>query len=375
MAAKMVLPSGSIGAAAQAYMEAQSSSMFSKNFLKFVPGHEYKVRLLNIEDDREDSPLPKFPLYEMYEHGFYDRDNKVSNKVTCPTTFHGKSGFKMCAICEAINPFYKSDNPADNQIYKKFRREFSGYVLVYVECDTNNPKNDNTVKIMRYGNKIDAYLKQRVFGIIKKKKDDKPEDVKPQLRKPLQDKAFFFPGVPSKALIVTVGSEDVVENGAKRTYNSYTCEFDSDESTLDLDMDKLAKEIETINFFALFQKSTDAEIRSYLSKHILHTVEMPEQEVVQEEVTPVAAVASRAISISSKPKTQTVVTQTSSVPMSELIGDEDEEEVQVQQVTKPVVQVAKPVVQTAKVQPAAASTDDITDAEINLLVAGLNNPI
>lgn len=143
----------------------------NKHILKLQRGNKYQLRLLYLPPLNCDR---QYPMINNYSHSFWD-DNASGNKmqvVTCPTSQYldGDRGFNECEICKCASEFYsdykKNGTKVSEELYKKFKRNFNGYIPVYV---VNGPEDVvGKVMILRYGKQLADFLNLKVFGVAPK---------------------------------------------------------------------------------------------------------------------------------------------------------------------------------------------------------------
>jgi hypothetical protein len=236
----------------------------NENFIQFKPGHSYRFRLLY--SDPSDTARAKInsPFINRYVHKFQDA-NQAHHHVICPTSeyFDGEpGGFKKCPICTANGVTFKkwqaNKSPTTRSLFDTFKRQFSGFALVYVVSDGFKESNNGTVRIMRYGKKISEFLQREIFGIVKK---DDP--------KPSEDPYFSDAFDPSEGfdLIINV-TESVSEAG---TFNAYSTSFSRGKSSINVDMKELSEMIKSCEFDKeLCVLSSYDEIDDFYRTHVLN---------------------------------------------------------------------------------------------------------
>lgn len=102
--------------------------------------------------------------------------------VACPTSQYldGDRGFSNCVICNCASAYYKesteSHSKTASELYKKFKRNFNGYIPVYI---VNGPEDVvGKVMVLRYGKQLADFLNLKVFGVAPKpRKGESPIEV------------------------------------------------------------------------------------------------------------------------------------------------------------------------------------------------------
>jgi len=250
--------------------ELEKTKITSKPSLKndprlihFKPGNTFRFRLLLTPGDER-----KSPFINKNTHVFYDKEgsNRL-NYVVCSTSEYmaGRNGYNQCQTCGQLNKWWdegQKGSQTSKELYSTFRRQFNGFVLVYVINDPLNEENNGTVKIMRYGANIRKYLKAKIHGI-----NDKDDSVI-EGADSIGIEAFKLKG--GRDLIITVGEKPVIENGKKKVYPEYTCEFASKTSDISLtekQSEKCAKELRFDEDF--YEVSTKEERDAFYKEFVL----------------------------------------------------------------------------------------------------------
>jgi hypothetical protein len=130
----------------------ESSTRF-KNILKFEAGNTYVLRLLpNIKD------LSK-TFFHFYQHGWksYSTGNYIS-------TLSLQTIGKPDPISKERYRMTNSGTPEEREKAKNVRWQEQWYVNVYIVDDPVNPENNGTVKVFRYGKKLDRLIKSAIEG-------------------------------------------------------------------------------------------------------------------------------------------------------------------------------------------------------------------
>lgn len=125
-----------------------------KEILKLEPNKTYVVRLIPNLDD----PTKTFLTY--YTHGWLSEVDGKFISSGCPTTLKEEG----CPICREYFKLYKKNTTDSVEMAKRIKRIEKKYVNVYVIDDPVNPENNNTVKILRYGQQLDKIINQAWDG-------------------------------------------------------------------------------------------------------------------------------------------------------------------------------------------------------------------
>lgn len=124
-----------------------------KDILKTEIGKSYTVRLIpNMENIGKSTN-------KYFNHTWKSLATGNTVSCVCPTT-HGE----RCSICEERVRLYRTEDEKDKANAKLLGKKEQWLVNVYVIDDQTNPKNNGTVKILRYGKQIDDILKENIEG-------------------------------------------------------------------------------------------------------------------------------------------------------------------------------------------------------------------
>lgn len=248
--------------------ESKKSKGRNENIISMEIGNTYRMRLLFYTDEVNDI---KSPFLKHYTHSVQEDDGDETKRwatVTCPTTFMGQNGFKVCPVCTNNSELFNSGDANDREIYKKFKRKFYGYCLVWVVNDPTTPANNNTVKILRYGDNIDKFLNKQIFNIdppVKKSNKGKeataPEEV--NINDDSGDIVGFdaFKLEDGYDLIITV-----TQNGE---WPAYGCSFARKATSINADTAKLEAETKSMGFEKLIIKTPEANLEAFFKKYVL----------------------------------------------------------------------------------------------------------
>lgn len=243
--------------------------------IHFKPGNTYKFRLLFTE-----GPERKTPFINKFAHNFYDPGTKQLNWVVCPTSEYmsDRQGFRECPICDQTSKWYKegeNGSKTSSDLYKNFKRQFNGFVPVFVVNDPTNPDNNGTVKIMRYGILIKRFFKSKIFGI-----NDKDNAVI-EGADPIGIEAFKLE--QGRDLIVTVTEKTVDFNGKKTVFPEYACEFSPRLSDVKITEKKAEQDVKDLKFDEDFYvKSTMEQRVNFFKEFVL------KEDVLADNITDVS---------------------------------------------------------------------------------------
>ena len=257
--------------------------------IHFKPGNTFRFRLLLTPGDTRTQPF-----INKNTHVFYDKEgsNRL-NYVVCSTSEYmaGRNGYNQCQTCGQLNNWYdegfNKGSQSSKELYRTFRRQFNGFVLVYVINDPLNEENNGTVKIMRYGVNIRKYLKAKIHGV-----NDKDNSVI-EGADAIGIEAFKLKG--GRDLIITVSEKEVFEDNKKKVYPEYTCEFASKTSDIPLTEKQAEKDAKELRFDEdFYEVSTQEErdafykefvLREDVNSEVVPKVEEPKpKEVVEDNV-------------------------------------------------------------------------------------------
>ena len=225
--------------------------------ISFKPDKTFRARLLYYLDDA--MPDRTGPFIDKYIHSVFDKVEKKTNSVTCPTSLYlsGKQGFSMCPIC-ANNTKLWDDHKTNGsftskELYDRFKRKFYGFALVYVVNDPVNKENNGTVKIMKYGATIMEFLQKEIFDNDVKKGRKRGEEETDKNKDIVGNMAFDLDS--GYDLIVEVVKNVTTEG----TLNKYLPKFAREKTSVNVDRDKLEAMIKALNFDKDFYSKSSAE--------------------------------------------------------------------------------------------------------------------
>lgn len=264
--------------------EGNGGSFGNKNILKLQRGSKYQLRLLYLPPMNCDR---MYPMINSYSHSFWD-DNASGNKmkvVACPTSQYldGDRGFDNCVICACASAYYKesteSHSKTASELYKKFKRNFNGYIPVYV---VNGPEDVvGKVMILRYGKQLADFLNLKVFGVAPKtRKGENPIEV--DADDVLGISAFTYidddGNIVNKAydLTITVTTKSIpTDDGKNVDVPNYAFDFKRNQTTITEfnDVELTAEYFNTLNEELSFDKdfyinSSAADRENFKLKYI-----------------------------------------------------------------------------------------------------------
>lgn len=236
------------------------------NILSFEIGNTYRLRLLYYTDEAAGITSP---FLKSYYHSYREDEQSQWSSVTCPTTFDPTNGFKDCCICKNNSELYKTGVPSDYEIYKKFKRKFFGYCLVWVVSDPTTPANNNTVKIFRYGDDIDKYLNKQIFNIDPPVRKNKNKDKKAETSATAAIVNNNDDIVGFDAFKLEDGYDMIIEVNQKGDWPDYACSFARKPTTINVDLSKLEAETKTLGFEKILSKSSPEAIEAFFKQNVL----------------------------------------------------------------------------------------------------------
>ena len=253
-------------AQAQEVENTKISSSYTKlsedpRLIHFKPGNTYKFRLLFVPGEER-----TVPFINKYTHTYFDEATKQVSYVVCPTSEYmaDRRGFKQCPTCEQTSKWYKegeSGSSTSRELYGTFRRQFNGFALVYVINDPVCEENNGTVRIMRYGININKYLKAKIFGI------DAKENKVIEGAEPIGIEAFKLQ--QGRNLIITVTENPVIENGKKKVYPKYDCEFSPKLTDVKITEKEVEEQSKVLRFDEDFYTTSTPEERELFFKQFV----------------------------------------------------------------------------------------------------------
>jgi len=233
---------------------------YDPNFINFVPGGKYKVRLIGFEDDSNPERSTYFIRQKVHTVKLGD-GKKVS--VICPSTHPG--GMK-CPICSTCYNWYKSGTEAQKELNKEIKAKFHGYAVAYVISDSTNPENDGTIKLFHYVSQMEDRFDIEIDGISRKYNRDGNNEKDPDA---LGDDAFFIVGHPDRDFETQSGYDCIITVSKSGQFNDYDVKFTRNKSNVTINEDKLLSSLEALEFDKkYFKKSTDEEVEAFHKKYV-----------------------------------------------------------------------------------------------------------
>ena len=228
------------------------------NMLTMKAGNTYRVRLMywcnDVPGDR------KVPIIEKTVHAVKTDTGYV--EVTCPVSEYlmGRSGYRACPICGELSSLWDQKDKGSAsaaEAYKKFKRKFKGYAVVYVVNDSDKgDENNGEFKIVYINAIINKYLRKKIKGV-----DHKGNKIDGAVA--LGFKAFNQKG---RDLIITV------TQGAE--FKEYECEFDEG-NTLDITDEQIEAAYDTLDFESFYTKHDPAALQSFYDDIVLEKEAAP----------------------------------------------------------------------------------------------------
>lgn len=229
--------------------------------IDFQPGNKYKFRLLFYKNENTEFDGP---FVEKWTHAARNSDDKY-RIITCPTTQYAKSGFDKCPICTINNKLYNSGVDSDYELYKKFRRKFNGYALVYVIQDPVNEDNQGHVKIMRFGIDIHRELRSRIFGLENSNSDE-----------PFDEDLY----VGWDAFDLEKGNDLIITVTKKGEWNNYRVDFSPKKTAIKCDPEVLEQEIKDLKFGEDIREETEEKMLEFFNECVLEHVDVEDDNEV-----------------------------------------------------------------------------------------------
>lgn len=237
--------------------------------IQWEAGKTYKFRLLFYKNDNTEFDSP---FITKWLHGARNADGKYK-MITCPTTFYEKSGFDKCPVCKINNKLYHSKVESDYELYKKFRRKFNGYALVYVVQDKQNPDNEGHAKIIRFGIDIWRALKSKLG--IEVSEDTDPDDI------------YDFGEVFS----LDEGYDLVVRVSKKGDWLDYEVDFSKKKTALKFDADALEAELVELKFGEDIREESEERLQEFYDTCVLEDVSAEDENEVKDAAETAASEA------------------------------------------------------------------------------------
>ena len=211
-----------------------------REILKFKAGSTYQVRLL------ANPNAPKETIFHYYNHGWNSLSTGKFVTALCPTTFGD-----TCPIDKYYLNTYRNGTESEKKAAAVLSRKEGWMVNVYVISDPDNPANDGTVKILRYGKELDKIIQNALTG-------DDAEDFG-------VEKVFDL--LSGSTLRIKCENKAADKRGGKN-YTTYTSSRFLTPSTLDLDDQTIEKIYSSVHDLKSVNKQTTfAEMQRLLDEH------------------------------------------------------------------------------------------------------------
>lgn len=131
----------------------ESTSNKTADILRTKPGNSYEVRLLpNMED-------PSKTFYHYYSHGWTSFSTGQYISALSPTTWGDRD-----PIAEYRQKVFRSGTPEEKAKSDSIYRRENWLVNAYVINDPDDPENNDTVKILRFGKQLHKIIMEGITG-------------------------------------------------------------------------------------------------------------------------------------------------------------------------------------------------------------------
>ena len=131
----------------------EGSSNKTADILRTKPGNSYEVRLLpNIED-------PSKTFYHYYSHGWTSFSTGQYVSALSPTTWGDRD-----PIAEYRLKIFRGGSPEEKAKSDSIYRRENWLVNAYVINDPDDPENNDTVKILRFGKQLHKIIMEGING-------------------------------------------------------------------------------------------------------------------------------------------------------------------------------------------------------------------
>lgn len=228
----------------------EGSSNKAADILRTKPGNSYEVRLLpNIED-------PSKTFFHYYSHGWTSFSTGQYVNAVSPTTFGDRD-----PIAEYRMKVYRGGSPEDKKKSEAVYRRENWLVNAYVVNDPDEPENNDTVKILRFGKQLHKIIMEGISGEDADQFGERIFDLSEKgcTFRVRCEKQGDYPTYVSSKFLVPTAIPGLDENRTKEIYNS--C-YKLDE---------------------VFRVKTYDELKAMLDEH-LHCIEPGSQETLSETV-------------------------------------------------------------------------------------------
>ena len=131
----------------------EGSSNKTADILRTKPGNSYELRLLpNIED-------PSKTFFHYYSHGWTSFSTGQYVTAVSPTTFGDRD-----PISEYRMKVYRGGSPEEKKKSEAIYRRENWLVNAYIINDPDEPENNDTVKILRFGKQLHKIVMEAISG-------------------------------------------------------------------------------------------------------------------------------------------------------------------------------------------------------------------
>ena len=221
----------------------QGSGVNYKNLLSIAQPGTYLVRLL----PNTKSPENTFSHY--YHHGWQSIETGQYVSMTSPSTWG-----ERCPISELYFKIIRNTNSSEDELKRAkelLKRKENWMVNVYVINDPNNPDNNGTVKVLRFGRQLDKIIQSAING------DDANE---------FGMKIF---DLSEKGCNLRIKCELVSDNPKAPKYPTYTASRFLSPSSIDgLDASKAEEIYKSIHDLSSFlEHKTVDDIKKFIDEH------------------------------------------------------------------------------------------------------------
>jgi len=189
----------------------EGTSNKTADILRTKPGNSYEVRLLpNIED-------PSKTFYHYYSHGWTSFSTGQYVTALSPTTWGDRD-----PISEYRLKVFRSGSPEEKAKSDAIYRRENWLVNAYVINDPDDPDNNDTVKILRFGKQLHKIIMEGISGEDSDQFGEKIFDLSEggctfRVR---CEKQGDYPTYVSSKFLVPSGIPGMNDDRAKEIYNS-----------------------------------------------------------------------------------------------------------------------------------------------------------
>lgn len=221
---------------------AETGNGLYKQIMKFKAGNTYQVRLVMNPNSVSQS------IFHYYQHIW--NSNATGELVTalCPTTFGEK-----CPIDAYYLNTYRNGSEKEKKDSAPLSRKEGWLVNVYVVSDPENPQNEGTVKILRYGKELAKVITSALEG------DDAEEFG--------VEKVFDI----ENGCTLRIKCESKSDRKSNNQYVTYASSKFLPPSSLDLGEEKLASIFDSVHDLkSVYKTNTPAEMQRLLDEHFFN---------------------------------------------------------------------------------------------------------